>query len=72
MGLQQDILIARGKNWARRVMQKADELCEQRKDDIGLMLDILSGNIYDRAQALVAEELKTGVVDGMFIPITEQ
>lgn len=69
MNLEQEILEARGKNWAKLVSQRADQICEQRKYDDDLMIKILNGDIFDEAINQIALEIQTGLYDKMLMPI---
>lgn len=71
MNLEQEILIARGKNWARLIVEKQTEFAKQEKNDVGLMLDILNGNVYELAQQEIAVDLATGKLDKMLMPRQE-
>ena len=68
MNLEQEILIARGKNWARLMVEKTNRICESRKNDVGLTLDILNGKVYELAQQEIAVDLATGKLDKMLMP----
>ena len=68
MNLEQEILIARGKNWARLIVEKTNKICDARKNDVSLMLDILNGNVYELAQQEIAVDLATGKLDKMLMP----
>lgn len=69
MNLEQEILEARGKNWAKLVSQRADQITEQRKYDDDLMIQILNGDIFDEAINQIALEIQMGLYDKMLIPI---
>lgn len=69
MNLEKEILLQRGKNWAKLVSQRADKLCELRKNDTDLMIQILNGQIFDEAVEQIALEIKCGLYDKMLLPI---
>lgn len=43
MSIGQEILLAKGKNWAKLVAQKADEITESIENETDCMLKTLSG-----------------------------
>ena len=69
MNLEQEILEARGKNWAKLVSQRADQIAEQRKYDSDLMVQILNGDIFDEAINQIALEIQLGLYDRMLMPV---
>lgn len=69
MNLRKEILLARGKNWARLITEKTNRICKERQGDIDLMIQILNGDIYDQAQKEIADEIKTGKLDKMLMPV---
>lgn len=69
MSLEQEIFEARGKNWAKLVSQRADEISEQRKYDDDLMIQILNGDIFEEAVNQIALEIQLGKYDKMLMPI---
>lgn len=69
MKLKDEILLARGRNWARLMIEKTNRICEERKNDVDLMIKILNGDIYSEAQNEIAYEIKTGKLDKMLMPI---
>ena len=69
MNLEQEIFEARGKNWAKLVSQRADEISEQRKCDDDLMIQILNGDIFEEAVNQIALEIQLGKYDKMLMPI---
>lgn len=71
MDLKKEILLARGKNWARLMNEKINRICYEKKDDIDLMIKLINGDIYDQAQKEIADEIKIGKLDKMLIPIYE-
>lgn len=68
MNLEKEILLQKGKNWAKLVAQRADKLCEIRKNDIDLMMQILNGNIFEEAVNQIALEIQCGLYDKMLLP----
>lgn len=60
MTLDDEILLAKGKNWAKLVTERADKLCELRKNDVDLMIQILNGDIFDEAVNQIALEIQSG------------
>lgn len=71
MNLKKEILLSRGKNWARLMNEKINRICYEKKDDIDLMIKLINGDIYDQAQKEIADEIKIGKLDKMLIPIYE-
>ena len=71
MKLKDEILLARGRNWARLIAEKTNRICEERKNDVDLMIKILNGDIYNEAQNEIAHEIKTGKLDKMLMPIVK-
>lgn len=71
MKLEDEILLARGRNWARLIAEKTNKICEKYKNDTDLMLKILNGDIFNEAQEEIAFELKTGKLDKMLMPLVE-
>jgi hypothetical protein len=69
MNIEQEILEARGKNWAKLVSQRADKISEQRKYDDDLMIQILNGDIFEEAVNQIALEICLGKYDKMLMPI---
>lgn len=69
MKLEDEILIAKGKNWARLVSKRADEISEARKNNDDLMIQILNGDIFDEAVNQIALEIQLGMYDKMLMPI---
>ena len=66
---KQDLLLAKGRNWAKLVQQRADKLCEIKKDEPDLMIDLLAGKIFDEAVEQIALEIRCGLYDKMLHPI---
>ena len=71
MDLKKEILLSRGKNWARLITEKTNRICKERQGDIDLMIKLINGDIYDQAQEEIKYELKTGKLDKMLMPIHE-
>ena len=71
MDFKKEISLSRGKNWARLMNEKINRICYEKKDDIDLMIKLINGDIYDQAQEEIADEIKTGKLDKMLIPIHE-
>lgn len=69
MTLNDEILLAKGKNWAKLVSERADKLCELRKNDVDLMIQILNGDIFNEAVNQIALEIQSGFYDKMLMPI---
>lgn len=69
MNVEQEIFEARGKNWAKLVSQRADEIAEQNKHADDLMIRILNGDIFNEAVEQIALEIQTGRYDKMLMPI---
>lgn len=67
--LKDEILLAKGKNWAKLVSARADKLCEIRKNNVDLMIQILNGSIFEEAVNQIALEIKCGLYDKMLVPI---
>lgn len=68
MILEDEILKAKGKNWAKLVAQKADEICKSMENDVDYMVKLLGGDIFDRAVFEVAMDIKNGLYDDMLMP----
>lgn len=69
MKLEDEILIAKGKNWARLVSKRADEISEARKNNDDLMIQILNRDIFDEAVNQIALEIQLGMYDKMLMPV---
>ena len=69
MNLQAEIEHAKALNWARIITQKADRICEERKNDVDLMIQILNGDIFAMAQDEFAKDKAMGKYDSMNMPI---
>ena len=67
MNLEEEILYAKALNWARIISQKADRICEERKNDVDLMIQILNGDIFAMAQDEFAKDKAMGKYDAMNI-----
>lgn len=66
--MDEKLLIAKGKNWAKLVTERADLLCELRKNEPDLMVQILSGDLFNEAVNQIAIEIKSGLYYKMLIP----
>lgn len=69
MNLQAEIEHAKALNWARIISQKADRICEERKNDVDLMIQILNGDIFAMAQDEFARDKAMGKYDSQNMPI---
>jgi hypothetical protein len=69
MNLEEEILYAKALNWARIISQKADRICEERKNDVDLMIQILNGDIFAMAQDEFAKDKAMGKYDSQNMPI---
>lgn len=67
--LRDEILLAKGKNWAKLVLDKANKLCEIKQDEPDLLIQMLSGDIFEQAVDQIALEIKCGLYDKMLVPI---
>ena len=68
MNITDEILQAKGKQWAKLVSNRADKLAEIYKDDIDIMIKILNGDIFNLAVEQIAAEIKAGCYDKMLQP----
>lgn len=68
MVLEDEILKAKGKNWAKLVAEKADQISKTMQDDVDYMIKLLSGEIFDRAVNEVAFDIRQGLYDDMLMP----
>lgn len=59
---------AKAKRWAQLVSQRADELCEARKYEDDLFVQLLTGKIFEDAVEQVALEIRSGLYDEMLMP----
>lgn len=66
--LQEKIYEAKAKNWAKLVQDRADELCEIRKNDDDIFIQLLTGKILEDAVEQIALEIKCGLYDNMLMP----
>lgn len=66
--LEQEILLAKGRNWAKLVAQRADKLCELKQDEDDLFIQLLTGEIFDQAVNQIQIEIKSGLYDSMLMP----
>lgn len=67
--LKDEILLAKGKNWAKLVADRADKLCEIKQDEPDLLIKMLNGDIFEQAVDQIALEIKCGLYDKMLVPI---
>lgn len=67
--MEKQILQAKAYNWAKIIKYKCDRICQERKTDIDLMIDILNGEIYSAAQEEFKKEKMLGLYDKMNMPI---
>lgn len=56
-------------NWVRAIALIADKICEERKNDPDLMIDMLNGEIYLQAQERFVELKRRGLLDSQNMPI---
>ena len=68
MVLQDELFQAKARNWAKLVSERADKLCELRKDDDDIFIQLLTGKIFDEAVEQIALEIKSGLYDEMLMP----
>lgn len=66
--LQEKIYDAKVKNWIKLVQDRADKLCEIRKDDEDIFIQLLTGDIFDEAVDQIAVEIQAGIYDDMLMP----
>ena len=66
--MEKELLLTRGKNWAKLVAKRTDKLCELHKNDTDLSIKILNGEIFDEAVKQIALEIKCGLYDSMLMP----
>lgn len=66
--ISEEIEIAKAKNWAKLVQERADLLCEIRKNDIDIMIQLLTGKIFNDAVDQIALEIQSGFYDDMLMP----
>jgi hypothetical protein len=66
--LQEKIYDAKVKNWIKLVQDRADKLCEIRKDDEDIFVQLLTGDIFDEAVNQIAVEIQAGIYDDMLMP----
>lgn len=65
--LQEKIYEAKARNWAKLVQDRADKLCEIRKDDDDIFIQLLTGKIFDEAVDQIALEIQLGLYDDMLM-----
>ena len=66
--LQDELLMAKGKQWAKLVAERCDKLAEIRQDETDLMVQLLTGQIFDDAVEQIALEIRCGLYDSMLQP----
>ena len=66
--LQDKIYEAKAKRWAQLVSERADKLCEIRKDEDDLFVQLLTGKIFEDAVDQIALEIQSGLYDEMLMP----
>lgn len=66
--LQEKIYEAKARNWAKLVQGRADKLCEIRKNDDDIFIQLLTGKIFDEAVDQIALEIQSGLYDEMLMP----
>ena len=66
--LQDKIYEAKAKRWAQLVSERADKLCEIRKDEDDIFIQLLTGKIFDDAVNQIALEIQSGLYDEMLMP----
>lgn len=59
---------AKAKNWVRLVSDRADKLCEIRKDEPDVFIQLLTGKIFEDAVDQIALEIQSGFYDEMLLP----
>ena len=67
--MEKKLLEARAFNWAKIINEKCDRICQERKDDVDLTVDILNGKIYEQAQEEFRKEKMLGLYDSMNMPV---
>lgn len=60
--------MAKGRNWARLVAQRADKICEIKQNEDDLFIQLLSGDIFEQAVEQIQLEIKAGLYDKMLMP----
>lgn len=68
MILEEQIFNAKAKRWAELVSKRADKLCEIRKDEPDVFIQLLTGKIFDDAVEQIALEIQSGLYDDMLMP----
>ena len=69
MLLEEEIYQTKAKRWAQLVSERADKLCEIRKNEDDIFIQLLTGKIFDDAVEQISLEIKTGLYDEMLMPI---
>lgn len=66
--LQDKIYESKAKRWAQLVSERVDKLCEIRKDEDDIFIQLLTGKIFDDAVDQIALEIQSGLYDEMLMP----
>lgn len=66
--MQEEIQRAKVINWAKLVEERANKLCEIRQNDTDLFVQLLSGDIFNKAVDQIALEIQAGLYDEMLMP----
>ncbi len=66
--LQEKIYEAKARNWAILVQDRVDKLCEIRKNNDDLFIQLLTGKIFNEAVDQIALEIQSGLYDDMLMP----
>lgn len=66
--MEKELLLAKGKNWAKLVAKRADKICKLRENEEDLSIKILNGDIFNEAVEQIALEIKCGLYDSMLMP----
>ena len=69
INIKEEAYRAKVANWARTIALIADKICEERKNDPDLMIDVLNGEIYLQAQERFVELKQMGLLDSQNMPI---
>ena len=69
MNINKEIENAKIINWTKEIKSIANELCNKKKNDIDLFVQILNGQIYEEAQEIFSNRKKIGYYDKMNVPM---
>ena len=69
VNLKKEFEKARNYNRCLAIQETCDYLTEQRKNDMDIMLQILSGKIIDDAKQIVDEEVANNIRDNYYMTI---